>query len=309
MFASVMVPLDGSPFAEAALPAAFDLVRRSNGVLHIARVHQSLGLPTSDEPVVIDLKWTESVRAEENAYLARVGESAAVSIGAGCVTHLLDGVPAEAVAECARSEGIELIVIASHGRGGVSRFWLGSVADALARRSPAPILLIRPPEDEMARVVAPTVRNLLVPIDGSELSLAVLPVALSFARAMDSRITLLRVVPTMPGPAVFGHVPIPELAAEARVRANAELDEIVTRLRGRGFDAHHVVLEGEAPALAIIEYARQPDVYAIAMATHGRGGLSRLAIGSVADRVRRGVKLPVLLLRPTPSGSLAETAV
>jgi nucleotide-binding universal stress UspA family protein len=206
--------------------------------------------------------------------------------------------PADAILEYARAEHIDLIVMATHGRGGASRFWLGSVADALVRRSGTPVLLLRPPADETARLVAPTVKNILVPLDGSELSLGILPAATSFARVVAARITLLRVVPTIAGAGVFGLVPVPELAAEEVARANAQLGEVARTLRSQGIDATPVVVESTAVAPAILEYAQRSDVDAIAIATHGRGGLGRVALGSVADKVVRGAPVPVLSLRP-----------
>ena len=308
MFASVLVPLDGSQFAEAALPAALHLVRRSNGVLHLVRVRQSPALLPAETPIVLDPAWLEAVRAEETAYLASIAEQVAASSEARCVARLLDGTPADAIAEYAHSERIEFIAMASHGRGGASRFWLGSVADALVRRSATPVLLIRPPEDEIARVVPPTVRNVLLPLDGSELALGIVPIAESFARAMDARITLLRVIPTMAGVGVFGLVPLPQLAAEAAARANSELGELASTLRAHGIDATPVVVQSPSVAPAILEYARQSDVDAIAIATHGRGGLGRAALGSVADKVVRGTDLPVLSFRPLAARSASTHA-
>ena len=297
MFASVLVPLDGSRFAEAALPAALHIVRRSNGVLHLVRVHQSPD-PMTELPAIAEPKWTESVRTEDAAYLAGVVQRVAASVEGRCVTRLLDGLPVDAIAEYARSEEIELVVMASHGRGGVSRLWLGSVADGLVRHSPSPILLIRPPEGETTHVVAPTVSNLLVPMDGSDLSLRILPVVVSFARALDARVTLLRVVPTMSGTGVFGLVPLSELAAEATARADAELADLAKRMRAQGVAATHFVVQSAAVAATILEYTQGAGANAIAIATHGRGALGRAALGSVADKVVRGADVPVLVFRP-----------
>jgi nucleotide-binding universal stress UspA family protein len=193
--------------------------------------------------------------------------------------------------------------------------WLGSVADAVVRNSPIPVLVLRPIADAGDKRAAHHLfKHVLIPLDGSALAADIFPTATAIAQAgagvrggKGAKITLLRVIAPVPAiTAVDPTIPlaytpiIPDEVATAHLAGEvaAELDEIAERLKEQG----HVAVKGEVivderAAHAIIDYARANDVDLVAMCTHGRGA-SRLLVGSVADKVLRGSGLPVLLHRP-----------
>jgi nucleotide-binding universal stress UspA family protein len=307
MFRSLMVPVDGSAFAEHALPPAVDLAKRTGATLHLVRVHQPPVLPAPEAPLIVDTGWLEALKAEERKYLADV-QLAPMLADARVETALVEGFPSDALAAYARSREIDLIVMTTHGRGGISRFWLGSVADALVRQAGTPVLLVRPDEevgDELP--AAPPMRHFLIPTDGSSLSHSVLDPALELGGLKEARFTLLRVLlplPPMPRPWTMGRTAAEaEILAEDRQRALTELDTLAAPYRARGLDVECEAVTHPNPATAILEFAATNSVDVIALATRGRSGWARVAMGSVADKVMRASVLPVLLYRPPSPGT------
>jgi nucleotide-binding universal stress UspA family protein len=181
----------------------------------------------------------------------------------------------------------------THGRGPVSRFFLGSVADELLRRSPVPLLLTRSHERAPALIPEPVLRNVLIPLDGSALAEQVLGPALDLARLMASRCTLLRVVEAGPPP----HGRTEQAVAEA----GAYLEHLAGWVREPALPVEARVVVAPHAAAAIIQEAQAQGSDLIALATHGRGGVRRMLLGSVADKVIRATTTPVLVYRP-PAG-------
>jgi nucleotide-binding universal stress UspA family protein len=211
------------------------------------------------------------------------------------------GSPAAALADYARDVGVDLVVMTTHGRGGLQRAWLGSVADQLVRSLNVPILLIRPKEDQPATAV-PRLEEVMVPLDGSRRAEAALPPALGVARLFGARLALLQVVgPVMrlvDIPVAFPQSLDEELTALRRREAQDYLDDTAERIteHGPATRASAVLPGGVLPGIEAA--ARSPGVGMIAMATHGRGGLRRMVLGNIADKLVRTGELPVLVTRP-----------
>lgn len=307
MFRSMMVPVDGSAFAEHALPTAVELAKRTGATLHLVRVHQPPVVAAAESPVIMDTDWLDALKAEERKYLANV-QRAPMLAGTNVETVLVEGFPADALAGYAHSRHVDLIVMTTHGRGGISRFWLGSVADALVRQAGTPVLLVRPDEEvEDERPAAPPMRHILIPMDGSELSQSVLEPASELGALTDARFTLMRVLvplPPMPRPWTMGRAAAEaEVLEEDRQHALAELDGLAAPLRERGLHVECEAVTHPNPATAILEFAATNAADVIALATRGRSGWTRVAMGSVADKVMRASMLPVLLYRPPSPGT------
>jgi nucleotide-binding universal stress UspA family protein len=198
----------------------------------------------------------------------------------------------------------DLTILASHGRGPVARAWLGSVADRFVRASSAPVLLVRAadeaPEPDLATDVPLT--RVLVPIDGSRRSEAALEPAAELAGSDGVEYVLLRVVES---PHVLGSLWFPhavELTEEqiqsVRDAAQEDVDAVARRLADDGYSVEPIVEFGAPVAAVVLDLAarRTPDL--IAISTHGHGGVRRLVLGSVTDKVVRGAECPVLIVRP-----------
>lgn len=303
MLRTILLPVDGSTFSEHALPVAVDAARRSGARLHIVHVHESPVPRLSPDGLSVHDERLEAVmRDQEQEYLTSLAHRCMEKAGLSPCVDLLEGPVSAAVSAYAAEIEADLVIMTTHGRGGISRAWVGSVADALVRRAAVPILLVRPREGavDWSRTAAP--RHILIPLDGSDLSAAVLPPALELAALGSAKITLLRVV--LPVPFIVGsNAAIPTFVSggegDALEDARAYLERVAAPLRAAGREVAVNAVFHSIPAAAILDYAAASGADAIAMATHGRGGWSRIALGSVADKVMRGTLMPTLIYRPS----------
>ncbi len=301
-FRSILVPLDGSTFAGHALPLAARIADRTGGKLRLVLVHELPSAPLDPIAAKMFTSMELATRRAERGYLrgvqARLREGGTRMSSAVTMT----GSPGPALRQYVEELGVDLIVMATHGRGGVRRAWLGSVADYLIRNLNIPVLLVRPQEgvEEPERV--PTPLQLLVPLDGSPLAEEALPLAVELARALDLEIALVQVVaPVLPSSDAAFPVPSAydeDFTASVRDQAQDYLDDLAQGLRDRGLRATAAATIGWNAADALLGLARPEQVALMVTATHGRGGLRRLALGSVADKLVRGAEVPVLVYRP-----------
>lgn len=283
MFERILVALDGSQRSEATLPYAEALAAAFDSELVLLRALQFAPITAGPiEPYVAPQVYQELHDAEAQAagdYLQRVA-APLKERGRRVRTMAVTGHPAGAILDTAETEGVGLIAMATHGRSGLARFALGSVAELVLRSARCPLLLVR-----AAGTAAFT--RVLVPLDGSTLAEAVLPLARDLAAALGLELVLLRVAPN---------------AAE-RAEAAAYLEHTAAGLRTGGLTVATRVTEGAA-ADEILQVAAAEDGAPIAMATHGRGGPARWVLGSVAETVVRAAAAPVLVVRGT--GHAAE---
>ncbi|MFO0841447.1 MAG: universal stress protein [Gemmataceae bacterium] len=308
MIRSILVPLDGSTFAEHALPLAASLARRAGAELHLAHVHQA-GQAAALEGVRLLDAVDLHLRQDEQAYLADASRRLTDKHPVRVKTALLDGDAVPALKGHAEQVQADLVVMSTHGRGAIGRFWLGSVADGLLRELPGPVLLVRPWDEgktDLGR--EPALRNVLVPLDGSDLAERILPAALALAGLFEGALTLLRVVPPevrtsfVHEGSVSGLIQpdLDQLQALERQRqqeAKAYLDRVAEQVALQGGRVRTRVALDEEPARCILLEASASNADLIALESRGRRGLSRLLLGSVADKVVHGVGVPVLLHR------------
>src|SRR5262249_9647998 len=190
---SILVPLDGSTFGEHALPLAASLARRANAVLHLVHVHQAIPPATVAGVAIMDTLDLH-LRQDEQAYLADVGRRLGEVNPIRVETALLEGEVEPAIrAQAARVEA-DLVVMSTHGRGALGRFWLGGVADDLIRDLPRPVLVVRPHEGKPDLHREPDFGNILLPLDGTPLAEQIIGPAVRLGKLYDSSFTLVRVV-------------------------------------------------------------------------------------------------------------------
>jgi len=302
VFRTIVVPLDGSAFSLQALPTALGLAGRARAAVHLVHVQEppvsSMTLP--GEPV-LDPQLAMTLSAEMDRSLRELADRIRKRREVEVSTTIRYGRVAEAIARYAGEAGADLIVMTTHGRGGLSRFWLGSVADELSRIVDIPLLAVHPARRGPGLARQQRFRHVLAPLDGSDLAEQALAPAMATARLAKARVTLLRVV--TPHMAIARPAPVTKVdrADLARQRREAEdyLRGVAERLRQEGVPvAARVVASGD-PARAILNSARAGRADLIAMATHARGRLGRFLRGSVCDKVLRGAsRTAVLLIRP-----------
>ena len=301
MIKSILVPLDGSPFSEQALPWAACLAKVTGAHLELARVHDPVPAWTiATEGAVAATTVDPSIRDAEEQYLANCAARLEEGGFTGITRQLLDGDVVERIAAHAEDNAFGLVVLATHGRGALSRLWLGSVSDALVRRLTVPVLLIRPAEGT-AIPPAERFRKVLVALDGSAESESAIEPALALADPKRCEVVLLRVVPPIPiaGEAGMGASLVMDESLTAALTQQAEtyLEGVAARVRSPAVKVATRVVVEPGVAQAILHEATLADAELVALATHGARGLRRMVLGSVADKVLRGSDRPVLLTR------------
>ena len=295
----IIVPLDGSKFSESALPAALTIARRWNARLEIVTVQEDPSMLAHDLLQLPSPEWFER-------YIEEVAERVHAWAGSTVRTTVLKGSPAEAIHNHAVARGVGLIAMATHGRGPMSRFWLGGTADSLLRRSTTPILLLRPSEGAPEERQEFKPRKILIPLDGSDEGEAILSHAIALADG-DAEFDILSVYP-YPRNSTSAYLPHTvqvntEVLERGRAAAAAYVDEQAAKMTQRGIRTTGHVLTDREPTAGILHFAEESGADLIAMCTHGRGGVSRLVLGSVTDKVIRGAQVPTLVyhLRDAPT--------
>jgi len=302
MFDEIVVPVDGSTFGELALPRALGIACKSGGEVRLVTVITPIpATHGSTEDQTLESERLALAQEHAEAYMAGLQKR---TILAGCDVpiscHVEVGPVVDGLDHHARAAKADLLVMTTHGWGPLRRAWLGSVADGLLRRTPCPILAIRPREGEELNLEETEFRHILVTLDGSSESREILPYARALGHVSGARMTLLRVIPP--------HFPLasPFTSHASHEFQGLEGEEDAARdalerdagpLRGEGFTVGTAIVSGVPAPDGILEFALANEVDLVAMATHGRGGVARLILGSVADKVIRGGNVPVLLHR------------
>lgn len=303
MLRTILVPLDGSALAERAIPMACELARRTGGAVHLVRAHVPIavigataeGALFSQEMLAAD----KAIRKRATEYVTALATKVAGEWGIRVTPISKDGSPAGLVTDLADRILADLIVMTTHGAGGFAPDWLGSVADAVIRHARRPVLTLPANDAHPAKPFAP--KKILVTLDGSERSAAILPIVRDLAVAMGSAVELVRVVaPYIPGDVVT-HLaadrPDPFGVDAETLAAKTSLDEIAGQLRSSGLTVTTTVRVDLSPTRSLLNEVKDINPDCIAIATQGRG-LSRVFLGSVADKLIRSSGRPVLVLRP-----------
>lgn len=296
MFKKILVPLDGSKIAEAIIPFAREVAARSGAELLFVTAVQQVGV--WDAALSLQVLKRESEIAAD--YLATV-ERDESGEGRKVATQVLEGDAAEAVLAAVENTGADLIAISTHGRSGISRWLFGSVATRILEHASVPLLVLHPKEGEDRGAPGPVVKKILVPLDGSEVAMSVLPVIEEFAKTMGASLVLYHSVAPLsayPGFESAGDAALGDAVEEMQKQAREVLARATQEVKSRGVEATAVVALGTVVD-GVLRAADELDVDLIAVATHGRSGLGRVVLGSVADGVvRRSADVPCLVIRP-----------
>jgi nucleotide-binding universal stress UspA family protein len=258
----------------------------------------------SDLPAVAkDL--TESAQRYYMEYLLDLVKQCEAD-GVQADAEVLIGHPVEQVLEIISQRDPRLLVLATHGRSGLGRWWYGSIAGALLRRAPVTTLAVGPRVLEKQAAPA-TVKRILVPLDGSSLSESALKPALELAEGFGAEVVIAQVLSWAAQSYMYGvpQVDIGEIDKELTSAAHAYLDRVREGVTTE-CSVETKVLHG-FPADCLTDYVQDGAIDLVVMASHGRGGLARATLGSVADRVLQGAA-PVLLVRPAAPAAVEAPA-
>ena len=303
----ITVPLDGSPFAEIALPTAFMIAHAWNAEVEVVIVHEPIPMPGVDYGYGL---WENRSMDWAEGYLAEVVARIKDQVGLDVNSATLVGLVPETLEHHVRSREADLVVMTSHGRGPLSRMWLGSVTDRFIRHASIPVLIVRPEEGEVPDLSKEiSFDHVLIPVDGSEGGDSILTPALALGKACASDFVLLHVSgDTEEYASSFLPYAVrsdPKRLEEERKKAEEDIDARVARLSAEGVKVTGRVVLDNSPSNGVLQFVSKHDIDLIAMATHGRGPVTRMVLGSVADKVLRGAHHPVLLCRPP--GESAES--
>ena len=297
----VVIPLDGTTLSETAL-AVLPALKPLGGLdVRLVSVWEALweGQEPEDQRASDRMReLTEQGHSYLSAYLKEQVERVQ-AMGYKAEYVMRQGRAAEEVLAEIHVGDVDLVIVATHGRTGIERFRLGSVADKVVRASECPTLVVGP--NVHGDLGAYAIRKITVPLDGSEIAEAALPLAAYLSRSLGARIELIRAVtlPTMTSAAGMEagnpQVILDMLEDAARSYMTRVQSELKT---GQPVEATVVI---GASAEEVLRYLREHPCDLVIMTSRGRGGLARAALGSVTDRVLHG-PAPVLVLRPEMEG-------
>lgn len=288
-FGTILVTLDGSAMGEKALPYAGIIAKRSQSRIILFTV-------CGEDPVERQRfeAYLDSVKARMRPW--------GIPMTTRCIPY---GKPADEIVNFSEEKGIGLIIMCTHGGGGISRWYSGSVSRKVAEESYVPLLLIKGTGIQPVPSY-PGMRNILVALDGSELAEAVIPLALAMADGSEGEVILFGVneaaqfhgsikSPSSPGWAEYYE----KVVTDAHRRLVEYLETLSRKYHSSKTPVRCEVAIGR-PAEAILSFSESHDIDAIVMSTHGNSGFSPWAFGSVANKVIWGTSKPILFLRPKP---------
>jgi len=291
----ILVPLDGSKYAEIALPYAVELANAAKAHLHLAK---------AVEP------GSTSAEFAAAAYLEKTAEGLYSRFPdelQGVTTRVLYGRPAGEVLRYAEAVDADITVIANRGETNDPKWFLGAVAEKILRAGKKSVLIVKKPQISKGKRKKRLIKRILLPLDGSEAGEAAIPAVKELAGIMKFKLTLLGVVRQAAARDAAlgnlqGEVP-PELAMQAEAGEHARkkaavayLRKIEAALKEEKIPSSSITVFGD-PAEQILDYAAVNNIDLIALSTHGRSGPGRWAFGSITDKLLRVESAPVLVVK------------
>jgi nucleotide-binding universal stress UspA family protein len=299
MYSKILIPLDGSETAEKVLPYARYLAKRFKiaiELLTVVDIAEMAAHMSADTARFLDTMIDDGVK-RSTIYLGGVARTFS---GSNVKISVERGRAEEVIIARGAADPAMLITMATHGRSGLNRFLLGSIAEKVLRGTVNPLLLVRATEEAKPDGEA-TLKSIIVPLDGSELAESVLPMAAGMARKLDLEIELFRAY-HIPSDAYTGDEGYPVNYEELVMRgvrdeASEYLDKKATELKKLGVAQVSCVTKEGFAGDEIISLGKKTPDNLIAMCSHGRSGVRRWMLGSVAETVVRHSAGPVLITR------------
>lgn len=293
MIKTILVPLDGSELAEQVLPYASELAGRASAELLLLTSIQPVGIWDATATAI---NWEREERLAQEYLDAQKDRLEAAGVKVRVKRQ--HGEAAANILETAEAESVSLIAISTHGRSGLSRWLFGSVADRVVQSSHVPLLMIRPDARTEPR---PIFEKILVPLDGSDVAAGVLPFVEEVAKLFGASLVLYHAVPPISAYPGFETVN-PQLDGKVLQEMQQQAKELLSRaahdIEARGFRVT-VAVSIDLAADGILRAARETGAGLVAIGTHGRSGLGRMVLGSVANAVMRRSTIPCLLVHPS----------
>ena len=298
MFSKILVPLDGSSLAEQVLPYVEQLGKLSHSNIRLIRAIEPVPPDLADPKHGLYLdRVAISLRDDAGRYLNTVAQPVQKS-GLNVVSEVHEGDAATCIVGEAEQDPGALVAMATHGRTGLGRWMLGSVMDKVLHAVHNPLLAVRA-KDQRDFALDSGIEQVVVPLDGSSLAEQALPLAFSIAQALSIKVVLLRATPTtlIHHSGNYLNAPVEEILEEEAGAAVQYLHDTALKLNEESLSHVDERVVYGSPASTIIDAVHDLSNCLIVMTTHGRSGVERWFMGSVADRVIRRSDCPVLLIR------------
>ena len=293
----LLVATDGSATSNRAVSFAIALARRNGSdMLLCSVVDHALVIAessTANGGFGLAFPLVQTLDNAANTILADAAKRV-TDAGVPATTVLLDGRPAQAIVKLARDRHVDAIVMGTQGKRGLERVFMGSTADGVLRRSSLPTFVVPPGVDE----TAPSFERILVAVDDSDPSDASAAFARDFATTEAAHLIFCAVAETsdvLDNATTYGYDPT-SILDDLRASASALVTEHAALARAEGITTDNVIAEGD-PAGQILKFAVACDVGSIVVGTHGRRGLRRLFVGSVAESIVCRSTVPVIVVR------------
>ena len=298
MYSKILVPLDGSKTAESVLPLARSFARALQipvellGVIDIVEVAYQV----ARDRVAILTSLVNDATGRLTEYLEGIAQNFPTGT-ARCT--IKTGSAAEAIINSGATDKQTLIALATHGRSGLNRWLLGSVAKKVLRGGSNPTLVVRARDDKHPSWAMATLKRIIVALDGSELSEGILPYVKDLAKQLDLEVTLIRLYGGLSaaGDGFYSPHQVDALTARLREETVAYLESKIEEMKRQGLNKISFAAKEGLEADEILAFARETPDTMIAMCTHGRSGVQRWALGSITERVVRHSDNPVLVVR------------
>ncbi|MDP9204335.1 MAG: universal stress protein [Gemmatimonadota bacterium] len=301
MYRTIMVPTDGSGFDREAIRVALRIAERTDAKVRLVRVLATgsfFGVAAASEGIAVAAEVVRSERDRALSELYALAAECRANFKADITVDLHAGPVGDVLEGYARRNDIDLIVISTHGRSGISRLSLGSVTDSLIRHTTIPVLVVKPPTSYLNPQVSGEFKRIVVPLDGSTLAEQILPRVVELAKLEEAEITLLNIlVPQSYSQREIVDPSLPWWDKDIS-QAQAYLFRIAGKLRRNGVTVTTDIVIGDNVASAIGDFASREKADMIAIATHGRGGLARMLRGSVADAIMHSGRMSMLVFKP-----------
>lgn len=309
----ILHPTDFSPSAEAAFDQAQHLARRHEAELHLLHVAPTFGEDpargafrvATDEDV-----FYRKLRDEADEHMQQLIEARAEGDGVPIKrVHSRGAEPGEVILDYATAEDIDLVVMGTHGRRGVPRLLLGSVAEKVVHRSRCPVLVVREEEGDGREANGGSARRILAPVEFVSLAADVLRYSRALAALNEATLDVLHVVDILRHPDLYNAElrNIREVEVDLEKKARQRLEEIYNKTGGPGVSVALHTCVGH-PAKRIVEFAERTHPMLIVIASHGRSDMERFLLGSTAERVLRGAPCSVFVTKPFGKSLLSQKA-
>ncbi len=289
MLKKILIPLDGSEIGELALVYAKELAIATN-----LEVQMACATDRQDKPTLrMCGLYLEKVAERLRTQVIRANPNSDVK------TVIVDGDPAEAVVEYTDKEGIDLLIMMSHGGSGIMPWAMGSTANKIIQRCQIPLLMIRASQAVAKRRPVQVYKKILLPLDGSVFGEAALEMTKNIAQVLKSEVILLFVIETVQHIHTIGgpdHFVYTEQQIELMKKGAKEYLEKIREQFGD--NNGKVILRTGDPAQEIIKLSEEEKVSVVAMSSHGKSGITRWVMGSISNKVLHGGNTPILLVRP-----------